>query len=85
MPNEHLLKIDFISTHSLQTIKTLRMVVNYKYTCQGGGTVGYNVRPARGLLDVRNPVATDLYVKAGRDNSTAKRSALDVSVTGPWK
>ena len=35
------------------------------------------------LLDLLSPSATQ--VKTGSDSSTAKRSALDVSVKGPWR
>ena len=41
-----------------------------------------NVNPARGRLGVRIPVATDRRRKTCSDRSTAKRSAIGVSVTG---
>ena len=46
--------------------------------------MGLNVHPASGRLDVRIPDATKV-VKTGSDSSTAKRSAIVVSVTGPWR
>ena len=36
-------------------------------------------------LGVRIPATTDLVVKSGSDSSTAKRSAVGVSVTGPQR
>ena len=41
------------------------------------------VRPASGRLGVRILAATDLSRKTGSDSSTAIRSAVGVSVTGP--
>ena len=41
--------------------------------------------PASGRLGVHIPAATDLNRKTGSDSSTAKRSAIGVSVTGPRK
>ena len=49
-----------------------------------GGAVGKSVRLASGRLGVRNPALTDLSdIKAGSDSSTAKHSAIGVSVMGP--
>ena len=47
------------------------------------GTVEYSVGLASGRLGVRIPTATDLSRKKGSDSSTAKRSAIGVSVTSP--
>ena len=44
-----------------------------------------SVRPASGRLGVRIPAATDLSRKKGSDSSTATRSAISVSVTGPQR
>ena len=44
-----------------------------------GCAVGYTVHPASGRLGVRMPATTGLKC------STAKRSAIGVSVTVPWK
>ena len=41
------------------------------------------VRIASKSLGVRIPAATALIVKTDSDSSTAKRSAIGVSVTGP--
>ena len=50
---------------------------------RGGGAVGQSVGPTYRRLGVRIPAAKDLSVKTGGDSSTAKRSAIGVSVTGP--
>ena len=51
--------------------------------CRGGGAVGLNVRPESERLGFRIQAATDLSRKTGSKNSTAKRSAIVVSVTDP--
>ena len=50
---------------------------------RGGGEVGKSVGPAGGNLGARIPSATDQSRKTDRDSSTAKPSAMGVSVTGP--
>ena len=45
--------------------------------------MGNSVRPGSGKLGVRIQTATDLSQKTGSGSSTAKRTAIGVSVTGP--
>ena len=49
---------------------------------RGSCAVGWCVCLACGRLSVPTPAATQV-LKTGSDNSTAKRSAIGVSVTGP--
>ena len=55
---------------------------SFKNKDRGGGEVGKTVGPACGSLGARIPSATDLSRKTGSDSSTAKPSAMGVSVTG---
>ena len=54
-----------------------------KVTNHGSGAVGWSIGPASGRLGVRIPAAKTLVVKTGSDSSTAKRSAIGASFTGP--
>ena len=49
----------------------------FEVSCRSGGAVGQSVGPASG-----RPRQT-LVLKTGGDSSTAKRSAIAASVTGP--
>ena len=52
----------------------------------GGSAVGQSVCLACERLDVRITAATvPSRLKIGNDSSTAKRSATNLSVTGPWR
>ena len=66
-------------TGNVHLIKTIIQIYIYR----GGGEVGYSVGPTGGRLGVRIKAATDLSRETGSDSSTAKRSALGVSATGP--
>ena len=47
------------------------------------GCVEVKRSPRMREIGVRSPIPTDLSLKKGSDRSTAKRSTLGVSVTGP--
>ena len=55
----------------------------YIETDRLGGAVGLSLVCRK--LGVQIPVATDMGSKTGNDSSTAKRSAIGVSVKGPQK
>ena len=76
--------------HNLKQLLLCRPIsllnIHYIIRNRGGGAVGKSVDPASGRLVVRIPAATDLSrKKTGTDSSTAKHSAIGVSVPGPGR
>ena len=68
--------------HTVRTQSGLRPRVFNKTIVRRGWAVGKSVRFASGRVGVRIPATTDPICKDS-DSSTAKRSAIGVSVTGP--
>ena len=77
----HISKASISST--IYIYSALHTIVKHKMYGRSSSAVGWSVRPASGRLGVRIPAATDLRRKKGSDSSTAKRSAIVLSVTGP--
>ena len=75
--------ISLVEVLSEKPTKDIFQSVELRNTHRGGGAGAYGIRPASRKLGVRIPAATETH----SDSSTAKRSALDASVTGPrrWR
>ena len=74
-----------MSEKNLQWDETLQSKLKYFTNFKTNGAMGRSVRSLSGRLVVRIQSVTDLSRKTGSDSSSAKRSALGVSVTGPRK